>query len=382
MNAVIPGIYRYEGPIGIVNKRKKTELPHLTDNPVFLVLPTLIVLNEKNYIILEPIVGKYTIQEVGENEMYHFQLVQRISGKLVFIDHSLQSGNMTIHEIQGKSITPTKIRICESILTNLLFPSIVCADEHPVTFLNNNLEVITSNIKTPKSFIVANNTIVECKNAIPSCELVYGSTFMSIGHGPVRLYEHDLGFCGKPYTDLKNVNLKYTSEKLFDQVLALHHLMRINERQITGKYAENYYMIDFDLQEEVLFKDVTNIQQLCDGLWTVEFESVCYLYLVGEKILPISQNESKYISCQNIGLNLARLFMDEQGSYRVHRVHENPFKTKERDRLANWLYETLEKILPLAITGIITEYCTLVRYYDYDVLMNYMREQESGVRDI
>lgn len=97
-----------------------------------------------------------------------------------------------------------------------------------------------------------------------------------------------------------------------------------------------------------------------------------YLYLLDEDILP-----HPTINLEDIGTLLAEFSLRNIRNKHINRIIENPFKTKERDRLANWLYETISKQLPLTITGIITEYCTLVKYYDYDVLINYLQSQSE-----
>lgn len=225
--------------------------------------------------------------------------------------------------------------------------------------------------------IISKNGVQKCKYK-PLCELESDNSY---------IFQYDtehLASCrinditGQHPTVYDNIEL-YSWEDL--------EAIRINDHQICSMAmaGQSLYhrIVDIKTRKKIRIMPIFTLHEVCERIWFMRsevseskkhIESAGIIWLIDE-YLPTRgtfvEGDHEEFEPKDIGVCLAKLFEYWGGNGNILRVYENPFKTKERDRLANWLYEIIHRILPLGITGIITEYCTHVRINHNEVLVNH-----------
>ena len=123
--------------------------------------------------------------------------------------------------------------------------------------------------------------------------------------------------------------------------------------------------------------DIVNFRYIIsDKIWILDDYSdgkVNFtLFIIGD---DDDFDKAEKISINNIGFIPIKIINEKcQKNYVFKRIVEDSFKSEERHRLAEWLYNQLGQMLPIVITGLITDFCSTIEYYDYDLLMNFLSD--------
>ena len=342
-----------------------------TEIPRFIVLPSIVVscTNESDYknianLVLEPIYGQYNVKfnawlnnSVHEiyyrsiilnNIIYHIttQYIPELTYPLGFRIYSINSNKFVEFEFPPESSDGEVIG----------WPHY--ENEGKLIVLNDKLELVKYDVTLPKKYLISDKRIKLCLED----PLVEIDEYSYLDKSFKRHYHHEKS---------------KIPEIFYHPKLHIYNLFEISRKYVCFGDGYDNYLCILDLHTKMISTLKTwfhHFQQICEDLIADMGFKTIDIHLLDEN----AKINNSVKTLDNIGFCLLKMKFDDGIAKRVTRVIENPFKTAERDRLANWLYESLEKILPLTITGLITEYCTLVRYYDYDVLMNHIKENQSA----
>jgi hypothetical protein len=342
-------------------------------DPVFLVLPSIFVeidrdldVDEFGYFTLEPYYGKYKVELINSEAKNHGVFIY--SGKKVRKDGHIYSmgefdGKYVIYDVVNHNILKSSItqniddiEFCED------WPGIVRFGNKQLCILKN-LEFVEYEIYYP------NHTMISDNNIIKSCRGKH------ITDTDKSLYYWDNGHIMR--FDILTQTTSHVAKSTDDGYYIIgKNWLVVNEpnREFrpTLMNAENLNTINIQLPEAETI--INGSMLMFRSLVKDEPENEYLdLFLIDdgwdESVSVIGEPSSLY----DFGRRMLKITVPLIMKY-FHPavINENPFKTEERDRLALWLYNQFGQLLPIPVAGIITEYCTLVKHYMYDVLMNYV----------
>ena len=330
----------------------------------FIVLPSLILhyKDENNYIcysVLEPNLGKYTL-----------------------------SKSYTV-----KSCDQEQVYYAISLNNIMYLTTVRNIDSHFVGKIYNNKsdEVITypAGVRHLASFINWPWYEGDQKTYVMQKNLQFSDYNAKISYNPKIIYPDKAREC-QFFSLIEIDEISYLNQSFEKQLYLKSNnvgwisIISNYSFGIPGKYVY-YKEVRQDSNPWKVYNLLTELHFDCN-FTSNKFREICkgFVYMSNDAeingiyLLNENLNINSNLSIDDIGIRLIKINFPKDEYHSVKRIIENPFKTAERDRLANWLYELLEKILPLVITGLITEYCTLVKYYDYDVLMEYINENRHA----
>ena len=347
----------------------------ITGEPIFLVLPSIFVyrfmkIDNYNYAILDPHLGKYTINCQGiitrDNTWRYPDHNIRINGKLYY---PIGSDRNTVHifDVQDNKIITTLSSPDVNMVyysTPIKYPIFMYKGKGYGFVLTNGMQFTKFNCKflEPHKYITVNGRIIHCDD-YRICESEDNESYFLLKDKKlIRYYWNkdifvdyklDIPYCSSDPILLDDSHIYYTNEES-------EIIINTRTRQISSR--------SFQLNDK--FSRTCSINGPLFEKLTREKDKVIYI----DKLSNIKST----LDFSEISTTLVEI-TNSIGHVSFHKINEKPFKTPERDRLAQYLYEQFQKILPFGIAGIITDYCTLVKYYDYEVLMNWIKSQSESI---
>lgn len=346
--------------------------------PKFLVLPSIFIHNiyvyaKGEFYILEPIMGKYTVRTLEMMPTADAPVIIKIKNKMYLITRP----DFQLSELKIFVISNNEIKHVKTIKIGNFYPAIthkqikwpiysntpVNDSKETLCMIDENLELkfrITNNTQTSKITIDANAVKTSPINLI-SC--IGNNSCLYSKNNMIYMSEYKL----RDHCDI----VEYTYSRQFFDLNTLHEPInfgicrKVNEyfTLINGKYIVNIY------GEKGYLTDIRQVDSIISNkTWILDQDCQKLLFIMDD-INNFDVNNTN-MSINDMGF-IHSVINYPEGNYINNRISEDPFKSEERDRLTEWLYNQLEKILPIAITGIITNYCCLVEYYEYDILTKY-----------
>ena len=357
--------------------------------PRFLVLPSLFIYSQRypneKYYALEPILGKYEVKSFEPIEGI-IQSIVRIKNCIYLFGVRKVSVGFTIidSEISIFAISDNKIKFIKNVNfdqpRHMLFyrhtkwpiyfdlfddgiskPSIRMIDENLESkYYENNMQIPNIMISIHPSLKIKN-----CYTNLLTC--IDENTCLYFGHdGHIykTKYEEKKSHL---YTPNVVSDILYNRRKVSNQecIRMNKEFMRISNENIINIHNGNEYTTDIGYINSVVSNKMWILYKP-----TISISDERRIFIIGDDDDIKNTKEKSIMNIDDIGFIHSEI-NHHINRYNCDRIIEDPFKSEERHRLAEWLYNQLEKILPIAIAGLITDYCCLVEYYDYDLLMNY-----------
>jgi hypothetical protein len=331
-------------------------------SPIFLVLPSLIVQNYYNrseYSLLDPVMGSYNNVYTAKKHEYsdmegHKSKFMKIDGKLYICT---DADKLLILRQQGvKNSTPFDIG-GYTINSSIEWPHHYFKDRDEIAMVGDKGEFVKYKAILPDYFIISDGTIKKCEEGsiieIDSKSYlndVFRVCYYDNQHNSTIKSLRD-GECSKILFKQSKKNICYTDEET-DKYVGYALITNVQ----TGKTVKCAF-------------DPDGIKEIYENLISITGDDpTTDIYLLSDDI-----NLKQKMSVKDLGNMIARI--KSENPFKIYRVMENPFETVEKNKLANWLYEQINQLIPQTIINIITDYCVLVKYYDYDILMNYIKAQ-------
>lgn len=355
--------------------------------PRFLVLPSIFIYNRYQQdiaktIILEPILGKY-----------HMKLCEPINGQIhnvvnirnkIYLfgkkSHSENVDEINIFTILDDEINFVKKNILDRVHYMLdnekiqwpIYYDVAYSDKCLTYMIDDHLESkqFVKNIN-PLSLTVSEKKIKLCNvlNFITctgenNCVYSYRKKIYK------SKYVEKNNYIQIPETDIcKETNLLLSSSISGIKKLNKDFIYISSDNTIVNIHTKKEYNTDISYVNDII----------CSKIWVLE---KCLRGMIHWEIFIIGDdddfNNAKGMNINDIGYISFTLNSNHARDIHIFkRIVEDPFKSEERNRLAEWLYNQLGQILPVTITGLITDYCCLVEYYDYNLLIDYLNHSRE-----
>jgi hypothetical protein len=346
-------------------------------NPVFLVLPSVVVFDDPDnaqYCIMEPVLGKYEkstsgIVSTGAGN------VAKINDKIMLVTSGKQYWELQDlynHSPVIRIPAPSDYLISYNFIE---WPIYKIGNRKCSYIFDMDMTFKRVDLDIPLNSIITSGIIHDPGTLDVLCELNEGESFLYKSRDAV--YK---GYFDKSRHS-KLIKYDQLSDDPWNDLRAAH---KIKNNLIWVETIGNGLITNWiaDLKAN----KVLQIRCGSFSFYNIIYDDLCMLYrsnsesnqlmlclfLVNDDLDISSEKWDEDIDLMEIG----NIIIDLPTQAFAKRVIENPFKTKERDCLASWLHSQFGQLLPLPIAGIITEYCTLVKYWDYDVLMKHIESQK------
>ena len=337
----------------------------ITGEPIFLVLPSLIIENiicneRTNYIILDPSLGRYIISTRGTITRKYVQLNMdsniRIKNKLYCILVP-NYGTTQIIDIQDDNIIAELLSVDDPISTyhrSIKHPMMLFRDKKYMFILDHHLQLIKIDKSLDQNLHIIMDKKIILWDSWRICDSGDGESYFRTEYK--KLMRH-----------------YYDKSLLIDYRLEIPHCyswpITLNNNYVFYISDQGNTIINVKTQQ--IFSSPTSIENCSTN---IIYESLFHSNIKGiTKVIYLNRLQNLKTDFDFDDISTTLLEITNYDRYiSIYKINENPFKTPERDRLAQYLYEQFQKILPFGIAGIITDYCTLVKYCDYEVLMNWI----------
>ena len=372
--------------------------------PRFFVLPSLFICcrrrSDEKYHILEPILGEYKIKSFDLIE-YEIQSAIKIKNKIyLFKMEETDLGSVGPHPWHFSifAISNDKINLVKKTIFDqprcilswkyTKWPIYYCpadniASKSSIHILDENLEFkYYGNIIENPNIIISTYPSPRINNYRPNLlTYVDENTYLYL-HDTRRIYKAEYEesesylYFPKKLSSRKSDLFYYNHEEMGSSecVRINKNFMYIGRGNIIDIYRGDEYITDFHLHRKCIISN--KIWILGESYRDDEDKSRIFIIRDDDDIK--NTKEKSTMNINDIGFIHSEINCSLD-HYRCDRIIEDPFKSEERHRLAEWLYNQLGQILPLTIIGLITDFCCLVEYYDYDLLMNYLNRSHDEI---